>query len=130
MHAALHSAAEIFGLFCLFQVKHLLADFFMQTKTMLTRREIFWHGGRAQHAGIHAVLSGVILLVFGTPLWLLLALVIGEFVVHFHIDWWKAQHTVKKKLTPADAAFWRGFGVDQALHQFTYIGMVWIWIWY
>jgi len=123
----MHSVAAVLGLLCLFQVKHMLADYFMQTKSMLTGREVYWHLGRAQHAGSHALLSGVALLIVGTPMWLLVALVVAEFVVHFHIDWWKAQDTAKKQLTPADAAFWRGYGMDQALHQFTYLAMAWIW---
>ncbi|WP_204113589.1 DUF3307 domain-containing protein [Shimia biformata] len=126
----MHSANAILGLLCLFQIKHLLADYFFQTKVMLTGRENYVHLGRALHAGVHALLSIAVLAVFGTPAWLILVLVVGEWVVHFHIDWWKASDTLKKQLTPADAGFWRGFGIDQALHQLTYIGMVWVWSFY
>jgi len=48
-------------------------------------------------------------------------------VLHFNIDFWKARQCDQKQLDPYKAAFWRASGVDQALHQFTYIAMIWAW---
>ncbi|MGR3713953.1 MAG: DUF3307 domain-containing protein [Shimia sp.] len=111
-----------------FQFKHLVADFFLQNAKMIMGREKYWHMGRALHAGVHAVFSVLVLAVFGTPLGALAALVIVEFVVHFHIDWAKARYSVDRNLQPTEACYWYAVGTDQALHQLTYLVMVWIWV--
>ena len=106
-----------------FQIKHLFADFFLQNAKMIMGRERYWHLGRAQHAGIHAVFSAIVLAVFGTPVAALVALVVAEFVVHFHIDWAKARYSVRHNLTPDQPKYWYAMGTDQALHQLTYLVM-------
>lgn len=106
----------------------MFADYFLQTKAMIEGREVYVHSGRAQHAGLHAVFSAVVLGLFGTSISLLLILIVAEFVLHFHIDYWKARHSKQHQHTPADAGFWRAAGFDQALHQLTYIAMVAIWV--
>jgi len=124
--------SEIVGsvlvLFGLFQVKHMLADYFMQTPRMLSGRSEYWHMGRAQHAFVHAIGSGLVFLVVGTPLVLLAAICLAEWVVHFNIDWAKARFTDDKNLSPAEPRFWQAFGVDQTLHGLTYVAMVWLWV--
>lgn len=114
-------------LFFLFQIKHMLADFFLQTERMLCGRGVYFHVGRAQHALVHALGSLIVLLIMGTGLPMIWFLIVVEWVVHFHIDWWKAQHTETHDLNPDQAAFWRATGIDQALHQLTYLGMGWVW---
>lgn len=117
-------------LLALMQIKHLFADFFMQTPWMLTDRERYIHMGRAVHAGIHCVFSILIFWAFGTSAVWIAILVLFEWVTHFHIDFWKASTGVKKGHTPADAAFWRAMGTDQALHHLTNIGMALVWYLY
>ena len=114
-------------LILLLQIKHLIADFFLQTPAMLKDRQVYWHMGRAAHAGVHAVGSIIVFLLVGTPMSVLVTLVVLEFIVHFHIDWGKAKFTEDRKLTPTDAAYWYANGVDQALHHFTYLAMTWAW---
>lgn len=115
-------------LLCLLQIKHMFGDFFMQTRIMLNGRGQYLHFGRFLHAGVHAALSFLVFVIVGAPLPFTLALVLAELVVHFHIDWWKGRLTSEQKLTPADAAYWRATGMDQALHQLTYIAMIWLWL--
>ena len=121
-------AQSVLVLLCLFQVKHMFADYFLQTPKMLEGRGAYLHLGRAQHAGIHAAGSVLCLLIVGSPPWFILAIVAVEWVVHFHIDWGKATYSAAKDHGPQDAGFWRAAGVDQALHQFTYIAMTWAWV--
>ncbi len=121
-------ASTILTLFCLLQIKHMFADYFLQTRRMLTGRAVYWHLGRAQHALIHALGSALALLLVGAPAGFILVVCIAEWVVHFHIDWVKARHSQDRGYCPNDAAYWRAAGLDQALHQFTYIAMVWAWI--
>lgn len=123
----IESMSTVMILLCLLQIKHMLADYFLQTKMMLEGRSQYLHLGRCLHAGVHAIGSLIVFVVIAAPLYFVVPLVIAEAIVHFHIDWWKGRHTEAQKLTPADAAFWRATGVDQALHQLTYVAMIWIW---
>jgi Protein of unknown function (DUF3307) len=115
-------------LLCLLQIKHLFADFFLQTHKMLSGRNVYLHSGRAQHAGVHALGSVVVFVIMGAPVGFILAICLAEWVVHFHIDYWKAQYTEKKTLNPQQALFWRAVGTDQCLHQLTYIAMAAVWV--
>ena len=115
-------------LLCLLQIKHMLGDYFLQTRMMLDGRDQYAHLGRFLHAGVHATGSFIAFLVIGAPVAFIVPLVLAEWAVHFHIDWWKGRHTSDQNLTPADAGYWRASGVDQALHQLTYIAMIWIWL--
>ena len=115
-------------LLCLLQIKHMLGDYFLQTRMMLDGRDQYAHLGRFLHAGVHATRSFIAFLLIGAPVAFIVPLVLAEWAVHFHIDWWKGRHTSDQNLTPADAGYWRASGVDQALHQLTYIAMIWIWL--
>lgn len=122
------SYSALLGLLCLFQIKHMLADYFLQTKIMLDGRDAYIHLGRFLHAGVHALGSVIAFGIMGAPLVFVVPVVLLEWAVHFHIDWWKGRHTSGQNLTPQDAAYWRALGVDQALHQLTYLAMIWLWV--
>lgn len=124
------STGALLALLCLLQAKHMFADFFLQTRLMLDGRETYVHFGRFLHAGVHAAGSALTFLLLGSALPFILPIILAEWVVHYHIDWWKGRHTSLRGLTPQDAGFWRATGMDQALHQFTYIGMIWLWLLY
>ena len=109
----------------LLQAKHLFADFYLQTPRMLRDRGLYLHMGRVQHAGIHAVGSLVSFVLVGVPLVPALLVAIIEWAVHFHIDWGKGRWSDHTGHGPDQAGYWRAFGVDQALHQWTYLVMVW-----
>ncbi|MFY0308736.1 DUF3307 domain-containing protein [Leisingera sp. D0M16] len=117
-------------LLCALQVKHLFADFFLQTPKMLSGRCAYVHMGRAQHAGVHVIGSAIVFLLFGAPVVFILVLGVLEWVVHFHIDFGKARFSERRKLNPQQAMFWQAMGSDQALHQLTYIAMAWAWVKY
>lgn len=126
--------SDVFGalitLLCLLQAKHMFADYFLQTRTMLDGRHIYLHPGRFLHAGVHATGSALAFLIVGAPVGLVLLLVLGEWIAHYHIDWAKGRYTATQNLTPDDAAYWRATGVDQAMHQLTYVIMIWCWLSY
>lgn len=115
-------------LLCLLQIKHLFADFFLQTTKMLSGRGAYMHSGRAQHAGVHALGSVVVFVIMGAPVGFILLICLAEWVVHFHIDFGKAHYSEKKELTPQQAVFWRAVGTDQCLHQLTYLAMGAAWV--
>ncbi|MGC3936881.1 DUF3307 domain-containing protein [Roseobacter sp. EG26] len=122
------SYSTLLILLCLLQLKHMLADYFLQTGIMLDGRHQYLHLGRFLHAGVHALGSLLAFLLVGSAITFILPVILVEWVVHFHIDWWKGRHTADQQLTPSDAAYWRASGVDQALHQLTYVGMIWLWL--
>jgi hypothetical protein len=117
-------------LLVLLQVKHMFADFYLQTPRMLAVRNRYLHAGRAQHAGVHAAGSAIALLVMGTVIPLVLVIVVAEWVAHYHIDWGKGRYSDRTQHTPSDAGYWRAIGFDQALHQLTYVAMIWAWAYY
>jgi hypothetical protein len=106
----------------------MFADYFLQTARMLSGRSDYMHIGRAQHAAIHAVGSAIAFVLIGASAAFILVIVAIEWVVHFHIDWAKARYSDTHDLTPAQARFWQATGLDQALHQLTYVAMVWAWV--
>ena len=112
------------ALIFLLQTKHLFADFFLQTPRMLCNRGVYFHIGRLQHAGLHSAgsLLAMVLVGVSAPLAILVAAV--ELVLHFHIDWGKGRWSDYTGHGPDQAGYWRAFGVDQALHQWTYLLMV------
>lgn len=115
-------------LICLLQIKHMFADYFLQTPKMLAGRSAYRHAGRAQHAAVHSVGSAIALFVVGSPIAFTIALVAIEWVVHFHIDYGKARHSDKTGYGPNEAGYWRAYGIDQTLHQLTYVAMAWAWV--
>lgn len=121
-------ALSILILLSLLQIKHMFADYFLQTGKMLEGRGSYFHLGRAQHALVHAIGSLICFVALGTPIWLVLVIVAVEWVIHFHIDWGKAVYTAAKGHGPSDAGFWRAAGFDQFLHQMTYVGMIGVWV--
>ena len=117
-------------LLCLLQIKHMFADYYLQTPKMLSGRGEYLHMGRAQHAAVHAVGSAVVFLLFGTPLAFVFVIAGLEWIIHFNIDFAKARYSDKKQLQPNQAAFWRAAGLDQCLHNLTYVAMAWAWVTY
>lgn len=115
-------------LILLLQLKHLFADYYLQTGKMLSGRGEYMHVGRAQHASVHAIGTLIALILVGTSVLPLLVLTLFDWVVHFHIDFWKGRYSDKKCLAPDQAAFWRAFGFDQFLHQLTYVALAWLWM--
>ena len=123
-------ALSILILLSLLQLKHMFADYFLQTPKMLEGRGTYLHMGRAQHALVHAVGSLICFLIMGAPLPFIAVIIALEWVVRFHIDWGKATYTAKKGHGPMDAGFWRAAGFDQFLHHMTYVAMIWAWVTY
>jgi hypothetical protein len=112
-------------LLVLLELKHLFADFFLQTPQMLMNRSQYLHPGRALHCVVHVGGSAMVLLIWGVPLTLAALVLLAEGVAHYHIDWLKGVWSDKTGHVPADAGYWRAFGTDQFAHHTTYAAMVW-----
>ena len=107
-----------------FQLKHFIADYLLQPSWMVHGKGSIAALGGYLHAGIHAVASAVVLLLVATPLWLVAVLCLVEFVIHYLLDFAKIHysHGVDEQREPA--RFWGLFGLDQLLHQLTYVVMI------
>lgn len=110
---------------CLLQLKHLFADYFLQTPLMLSQRAKYVHPGRALHCIVHIIGSGVVFFLASVPLGLAVVVLVLEWVTHYHIDFAKGVWSERAAHTPTDAGYWRAFGTDQFLHMVTYVVMVW-----
>jgi hypothetical protein len=105
--------------------KHMVADFYLQTPYQFLNKGTYGHPGGLLHAGIHVALTPLVYLVLApTTLLLALAITVGEFLVHYHVDWLKEQINRRKCWTVSDHNFWALLGTDQLVHGLTYLGIV------
>ena len=105
--------------------KHAVADFYLQNAYQYSNKGTYGHPGGVIHAGIHVALTPLVYLVL-LPGSLLMAgaIALGEFVLHYHIDWTKEQITRRNSWTPQNSGFWHALGTDQLLHGLTYLAIV------
>ena len=119
------TASTILVALALFQVKHLVADFWLQTPWIVGDKSRYGHAGGLLHAGLHVALNAPILIWLDPGAATVAAILAVEFVVHYHVDWLKAWHTKRAGLTSDRWVFWATMGVDQAVHQATYLAILW-----
>ncbi len=111
--------------FVMLAVKHTIADYFLQTSYQFLNKGIYGHPGGIIHAGFHALLTlPVFLILPPSSLALAIAIIAGEYVVHYHLDWSKEQLVKRYKLSQADPWFWHLFGIDQLAHFLTYVAII------
>ncbi len=108
--------------FVLFEIKHLLADYILQTDWMAQgkQRRAGWAPPLFVHAGMHGFGTALVALAVN-PAFVWLAFV--DFFVHALIDFMKARIGLATGLTPANARFWWLFGADQQLHALTHLAL-------
>ena len=124
------TAGLLLTMLVLFQIKHLLADFMLQSMWIVRTKGIYGHPGGLIHAGLHGGLSLPALAVpvlaqTGLGWGWALALCLAEVIVHYHVDWSKEQLNRHTESIPKDRLFWVLFGMDQCIHQLTYLAMIW-----
>ncbi len=103
--------------------KHYGADFIGQTDWMARGKErvVGWGVPLAAHAGLHALGTLAIALLFKPALWWL-ALV--DLAVHGLIDRGKSLVAHHTRFAMTDPRFWWLMGFDQFLHQVTNVVLV------
>ena len=117
-------AGVFFGLMIGLELKHYIADYFLQPGWMLAGKGNVFHPGGYAPAGIHAGMSLLVLLLVGTPIGLTLALAAGEFVLHYGLDYAKIHYSSGVHVESRPRRFWVLHGVDQIAHQLTYAAMI------
>lgn len=107
------------------QVKHFIFDFYWQPPYMWQNKGTWGHPGGIVHAGIHAVVTLGILLCFGVHGVLALQLMLGEFGIHYLVDWAKMNiNRAKGWGCNTHNEFWQLTGLDQLFHQLTYVAIL------
>ncbi|MEL7543687.1 MAG: DUF3307 domain-containing protein [Pseudomonadota bacterium] len=110
-------------------IKHAIADYGMQTAYMVCNKGRYLHPGGILHAGLHAMLTAAVLVVFAPGAAKFIAMIaLGEFLVHYHIDYGKERICSDDAITPQCARFWQIHGFDQLLHALTYIAIAAIFV--
>jgi hypothetical protein len=103
----------------LFQLKHYLVDFHLQTQDQIKTKGIYGNLVGLGHTLEHTLGTTMVLIPF---LWLhpvvLLACSLFDTFVHYNIDWTK-MHYGTKDITKT--RFWHQLGQDQLAHQLTYL---------
>ena len=112
------------------QFKHLLADYVWQNMWMISNKGNYGHPGGLAHAGLHAALTLIVLLVFGVGVWLAVVISLIELAIHYHIDFAKDRITRVRKPDPAKREYWVFHGIDQFCHQATLVGIVAAVLWF
>lgn len=111
----------------LFQFKHFIADFTLQWKYTVANKGRYGHPAGILHAGLHMLASVPVLIVLGVPGLGIAVTVLVEGMIHYHIDWSKERIQSRLGLTITQWRFWVLFGLDQFIHQITYLVILWVW---
>lgn len=117
-----------FVLFIVFQFKHFVADYPLQTPYMLAKfKESGWVVPLMAHCLVHASLTGIIVAATGIiPVWLIITLMTFDFVVHFIMDRIKASPALLGCYDIKDRRFWWSLGFDQMVHHLTHYVIIYI----
>jgi hypothetical protein len=114
---------NIFVLLAMLVVKHWYIDFINQSVDEMTGKGIYGNAHGLMHSIKHGAATFLIMCCFLAD-WPF-AVVIGfiDFIIHYHVDYIKVRFGTKDMST---SAFWAQFGLDQLVHNLTYIWIVWI----
>ena len=105
------------------EIKHFIFDYPLQTLFMLRNKGTYFHPGGIVHSGLHALGTTSAFFVVTPTLLLGVAIIVGEFLVHYHVDWSKEQIIRRMGYTASQSEFWWAIGADQLLHHLTYIAI-------
>ena len=125
---------EILILLLAFQIKHLIADYYLQFPYMYENKgkENGWILPLTNHALIHTIgtmlIAGGYLILYNETRpnidinIFIISLALFDFLSHFITDRWKAT----RKTNPSESWFWRSLGIDQMIHHIVGIIIIYI----
>lgn len=109
----------------LFQLKHFIVDFPLQTEYQYKNKGTYGHPGGIIHAYNHSILTALIIACVTQNLYLTITASLFDFITHYHIDYFKVRITKYFGWTPVNSEYWFWLlGFDQFLHQVVYIVIV------
>lgn len=118
----------IYTLLVLFQIKHFIADFPLQTYfpfMMGKFKEKDWVLPLLSHAGVHFVFTFIIAIYF-VNFDLALFLAVTDMITHFYIDRLKASPKLLGRWKIDEPMFWNTIGFDQMLHHLTHYLIIYL----
>ena len=108
-------------------IKHCIADFLLQTENQRRTKGDYGALGGITHALTHVALTAPVFLILPpVGLGAAIALLTGEFTVHYHLDWAKEQIVRRNGWTSQHTPFWWALGIDQLGHGLTYVALLWL----
>jgi len=127
------SAELVLYILLALSVKHLVVDFFLQVPYHYLNKGTYGHFGGIEHAALHGFGTATVLMYFVQYANIRLGLdgvaflAVLDFFIHYHVDWAKMRLNSKMGWKPDNSEyFWWSLGVDQFLHTFTYLALVWM----
>ena len=119
-------ASLIIILMVILQIKHLIVDWCWQPAYEWQNKGTYGHLGGIRHAGKNAIGTGLCFAAF-VPLQMVWVIVLIDFVIHYHVDWAKMNVNRLMGWGPTThPQFWYLTGLDQFLHQVTYLFLIWL----
>ena len=118
------SIQTLIAILIILQLKHFICDFLLQTPYQYLNKGTYLHPGGILHSAIHILFTMAVFLIVPPTLIVGIAIVVGEFLLHYHIDWSKEQIIRRRRWATTYKEFWWAIGADQLLHQLTYLGIV------
>lgn len=117
------SVAFALALVAVFAVKHVVADFVLQTNWIARGKERVdgWTLPLLAHVGLHGAFTLALMLAVKPAMWWL---ALADLGIHAVIDRGKSLVSHWGGWTPGNEKFWWLLGLDQGLHQLTNVGLV------
>lgn len=117
---------DILLLILILQVKHCYADFYLQTYMQTVKKGVWMDPIGLSHTVDHIYSSLIVMLGFSlfvsiNPISIIFVVAV-EGIIHYLIDFTKVKYGCKDSTKPI---FWTQFGLDQLVHEMTYLWMVW-----
>jgi hypothetical protein len=119
-----NAVAMILVSMLIFQIKHFLCDFALQSSNQIRNKGVYLHPAGLTHAGLHALGSVPAMLVLTRSPLPVIVLPLLEFAFHYLTDWGKVRLDSHLRLNDTNTLYWIIFGGDQLIHQLTYIAMI------
>ena len=114
------------GLLTGFLVKHMIVDYYLQYSWMIKDKCTYNARGGIAHSGLHALLTFILLYLFGFGYFWSLLMAVLDYLLHYHIDFVKSNLWKRNNYGPNDQMYWVIHGTDQFLHMMTYILIIYI----
>jgi len=109
----------IFILLFVYQIKHLLCDYFFQGRYMLGKfKEEGWELPLTAHAATHLLGTFLIAVCVGASLPVVIAVALLDFGIHFIVD--KIKVEASRSTDHSKPEFWWYLGIDQMAHHLTH----------
>lgn len=116
---------EVLIILALLFVKHWYIDFVDQSMDEVNSKGNYGEWLGIRHSLKHGVGTFLVFFLTDISTALCISLAMFDFVVHYHTDWAKININRTKNYTVETPQFWMWLGLDQLVHSFTYLFLIW-----